>query len=288
MIPARFINVGVLDPAGFHATYTGIALAMDVEAPPLVMWGRARPHVSIGQSQASEVELAPGLDVPVVRRPLGGGAVWVDEFQYCYVLVLPLARAPRRPADWFEWGLRPAVATYRRFGLAVTRVEQDLWLDGRKIAGSGAATVNACAVFASSFLLRFPAARFAQTVSVPSPGYRAWLAEGLALTMTDWESHQRPPSGAALRRVFQAAIRSDLGWCIHASRLRATEATMRRTALEELAEADSGVRRKRVRDGIRLNAMSFLAETRCGGEIERVLNVAGAVVRREVVPVPGG
>jgi lipoate-protein ligase A len=284
MIAARFIDVGVLEPAWFHATYTGIALAMEDGAPPVVVWGRARPHISLGQSQAAEVELAPHVDVPVVRRPLGGGAVWVDENQHCYVLVAPLSRVPPRPADWFEWGLKPAVATYRRFCLAVGRVDQDLWLKGRKIAGSGAATIGACAVLASSFLIRFPAQRFARCVNSPSVAYREWLAAGLSATMTDWESHQRPPVAALLRRAYRAAIRCEVGWSLGTSTLRASERVMRQAALQELTEPGLGAGHKLVRDGIKLNARSFLTETSCGSEVERVLNVGGAVVRHEHVP----
>ena len=59
------------------------------------------------------------------------------------------------------------LATYRRFGLPVEWHGQDLWLAGRKIAGSGAATIGRCAVFASSFLLHFPAERFARCIASP-------------------------------------------------------------------------------------------------------------------------
>ena len=281
---ARFIDVGLLDPALFHATYAGLALALDAHASPVVVWGRAGPHLSIGQGQDAAAELAPDVDVPVVRRSLGGGAVWVDELQHCYVLVAPLARAPQRPADWFEWGLRPATATYRRFGLRVDRVEQDLWFAGRKIAGSGAATLGACAVFASSFLIRFPSHRFTRCVRAPSVAYRAWLATGLARTMTDWESHQRPPGAAELGRAFRAALQEQLGWKLRRSALGDSERISRNAALKDMTSEDWTAGGKAVPGGIRLNARSFLAETQCAGGMMRTLNVGGIIVRQEFVP----
>jgi lipoate-protein ligase A len=283
MIPARFIDLGVLDPGSFHATYAGVALALADGASPVILWGRARAHISLGQSQAADVELAPDIDVPVVRRPLGGGAVWIDERQHCHVLVVPLSLAPRRPADWYDWGLRPAVATYRRFGIAVVRVEEDLWLDGRKIAGSGAATLGACAVLASSFLIRFPAGRFARCMRSPSATYREWLAAGLAATMTDWESHQRPPRPAVLRRAYCDALRSELGWQPCFSKLRKSERAMRRVAHEDMMEPVLAPGRVHVQEGIKLNVRSFLIESSRGGDLERILKVGGTVVRRERV-----
>lgn len=109
--------------------------------------------------------------------------------------IAPLKFAPPRPAEWFEWGLAPAIATYRAFGLEIARCKEDLWLDERKIAGSSAATIEKCAVLASSFLLRFPVEHFARCIASPSSGFREWLIDGLKHAMTDWASHQPPPSG---------------------------------------------------------------------------------------------
>jgi lipoate-protein ligase A len=69
------------------------------------------------------------------------------------------ALAPPRHEDWYAWALAPAIATFRAFGLEVERRAEDLWHDGRKIAGSGAATIGRCAVVASSFLCGFRAER---------------------------------------------------------------------------------------------------------------------------------
>lgn len=279
MVSARFIDVGLLDPALFHATYTGIAEALPRGAAPVVMWGRSTPHISLGQSQDRRLELAADLDVPVVTRPLGGGAVWIDEAQHCLILIAPLAHASARPADWFEWGLAPVIATYRRFGLRVARREQDVWLAGRKIAGSGAATIGRSAVFASSFLLRFPAERFARCICGAAPGFRDWLIAGLREAMTDWQSHQLPPSAAELRRIFRREVELAFGWRLSDSALSSAELAARITALEELSDSQPTGRRQ-VAGGIKLNASTVLTERRSGSHIERSLSVDGVVIRR--------
>lgn len=290
MITARFIDIGVLEPALFHATYAGIAYATENNALPVVMWGRARPHVSLGQSQVRAVELAADIDWPVVTRLLGGGAVWVDESQYCFVLIAPLDHVPARPAEWFEWGLAPAIATYRCFGLPVERRGQDLWLRGRKIAGSGAATVDRCAVVASSFLLRFPVERFARCIASPagpdsgttSRAFQQWLIAGLGQAMTDWEEHTRPPRADELRRTFREAVEGSLRWRLVDSVLSEAERIARDEALAELAELSPADGQRVIPHGIRLNAATCLTERWEDERIVREITVDGAIVKRAV------
>jgi lipoate-protein ligase A len=287
-ISARFIDVGLLEPAQFHASYAGIAEALEPDEAPVVMWGRSAPHISLGQSQDRSVELAAELEVPVVTRPLGGGAVWVDESQYCCVLVAPLRHAPPRPAEWFAWGLEPVRATYDHFGLPVERHGQDLWLAGRKIAGSGAATIGRCAVFASSFLLHFPAERFARCIASPflpgeepaCNGFRDWLLTGLRQAMTDWASHQMPPAADALRHAFRAAVEQIMGWRLADSAPSAKEIAARTAALAELAEPWAPGGKRLVAGGVKLNAETFLYERRVGQSVELSLVRGGAVIRR--------
>lgn len=252
MRPARWIDLGVADPIAFHAAYAGLAEAQRPDADPLVVWGRARAHLCLGQSQG-RCELDEAIEVPVVRRPLGGGAVWVDEDQLSYAIVAPLGLAPLRHADWYGWALAPAIATFGAFGLEVERCAEDLWLARRKIAGSGAATIGRCAVVASSFLLRFPCARFAASVATPDSGFRTALQEALGTALTDWSSHAAPPDDEALAAAFRTALRDALGWNAVASVPERGECAAIETWREELA-APIEAGRPRVGDGIKLNA----------------------------------
>jgi lipoate-protein ligase A len=267
--PARWIDVGPADPLTFHATYAGLAAALHADAAPVIVWGRAAAHVCLGQSQG-RCELDDALAVPVVRRPLGGGAVWVDEDQLSYALVAPLGIAPRRHEDWYAWALAPAIATFRAFGLAVERRDEDLWLAGRKIAGSGAATIGACAVVASSFLLRFPHARFAASVASPDAAFRAALRAALGVAMTDWSSHAAPPDEEVLANAFRDALRATLGWDATSCGPAAEELTEIAAWRGELAEPIEGGR-PRIDGGIKLNAALCLVRDARTGEarIER-------------------
>lgn len=257
MIAARWFDLGVTDPLTFHSTYAGVADAQAMNPSPAVVWARVGAHICLGQSQGM-CELADTLEVPVVRRPLGGGAVWVDEMQLSYAIIAPLASVPRRHADWYEWALGPAIRTFRGFGLAVERHAEDLWLAGRKIAGSGAATIGRSAVVASSFLLRFPRARFACAVASGSQAFRARLLEALGVAMTDWAEHGVVPDEGSVRAAFRGALARHLGWNLQSAAENSAESAEIRNWRAELAEPiEAGI--PRVPDGIKLNTALTLA-----------------------------
>ena len=272
---ARWIDVGLVSPAIFHATYIGLANQQERGASPILMWGRSTGHICLGQHQHLIAELKHPLEVPVLQRPLGGGTVWVDEFQYCFVFIVPLDHVRSRPQQWFESYLAPAMATCRQFGLNVVRREQDIWLGNRKIGGSGAATIGHCAVLASSFLLHFPVERFVQCIACPSEGFRDWLKEALHEAMTDWETHCPVPDETRLAQALRENAQTSLGWAFSDSAPSELETKAREEALLEVAELDDTVGRRLIPNGIKLNARTFLTEREDKGNWARVLTVDG-------------
>ena len=294
-LPARWIDLGDLAPLDLHAAYIGIASAQDSEAAPIVLWGRsATPHLSLGASQSAEVELdlavceAQGL--PWIRRPLGGGTVLVDDRQFSFFVILPRAHAPGRPAlrphDIFPLLAPAMLETFQAFDLpAGTQGNHDFWVNGRKIAGTGAGMIGNCQVFTSSFMLDFDAARFTQLVAVPSAGFRQWLLEGLSGTMTSWRQQGVVPEAASLAVAFRQSLVRTLGWRLETSEIRQRErdaiAEARITLLDD-QDADwqsSAAGSRRVPWGIKLNAGSFLTERHWGEDWLRIMTRSGRIGR---------
>jgi len=255
---ARWIRLGLVEPLDLHASYAGLAAAQQRNAAPIVLWAQAKTHLCLGQSQGL-AEIDPGSALPVVRRPLGGGLGWVDEHQYVFVVIASTRIAPGRPSRWCPWALSPAVATYRDFGLRAYLNGADIWLQGRKIAGSSAATIGVCAVVASSFLVKFPAERFAAAVASPTPGFRQWLREGLALAMTEWAEHGDTPPERVLETTFRSRIEAQQGWQFESAWPTAVEQQAIEEARRELVEPLETCRRT-TRGGIKLNAEAHLVE----------------------------
>lgn len=126
---ARWIGVGAPEPASLRTLCEGLAQTQARDADPIVVWGKASGHVCFGE----------GFD-----------AVWVDEGQHLFVLIVPLRLAPGRPRRWVAWGLAPAIAACRGLGVRAYFEGRDLLVAGRKAAGAGCATIGACAVIVAS------------------------------------------------------------------------------------------------------------------------------------------
>ncbi len=210
--------------------------------------------------------------VEVLQRVLGGGTVLVDSAQYCFFLIFAgRSRPPRHPAV-FDRGLDVAARVYASFGLQSERVgATDLWLGGRKILGSGAATAGAAVIFGASFLRRFDAALFASLVRAPSDGFRRWLAEALDAAMTDWQTHARAPDEPALAAALHEAVREALGWTLSEDGLSSAEEAAVGELLAEGALAPEPGERRLIAGGIKLNHRTYLVENGAHADRLRLL-----------------
>ena len=253
MIRARWIDMGATAPQQFHDLYRDAAAAQPRDAEPIIFWGKPAPHICLGAHQSREAELNPACPHPVVRRSLGGGTVWLDPRQYCFILVAP-ATGWGPPATWFDKALAPMIATYRAFGLSVERHGRDVWLSRSKIAGSGAATIGLSALLGSSFMLDFDAGSFAEAIACPSCQYRSLLRKALAGAMTSWRQHGTPPPESEIRTAFRKHLSDRFGWDIYDDQLRDSECV----ATDEMTEDGSST--KAVANGVKINDATFLLE----------------------------
>ena len=132
-IAARWIRLG---PSGAHdlrAACGGLAISQPRRAAPIVLWGRASAAIA-------------------------GELLYAEEGHFTFVLIAPLGLAPGRASRWRAWGLAPALATYRQFGVRAYLDEDVLCLNGHRIGESGALALGGCALVAGSFLPRLPMA----------------------------------------------------------------------------------------------------------------------------------
>jgi len=135
---ARWIRLGVTEPPQFEAAYASLAAAQARAAAPILVWGES-------------------------------------EAAYLFALIASRKLAPGRCARWLSWGLAPAVATYRQFGVPAYLDAHGVWLHGRRIAEACVAAIGECAVIASSFVARFPATCVATPSAVLEDAFRLRL-----------------------------------------------------------------------------------------------------------------
>ena len=157
----------------------------------LCLLSPSAPYVCIGfhQDASHEVDLeyCAARHIPVFRRDLGGGAVYLDGEQLFFQLILhrdnPLA--PRRKEAFYETFLAPVIAVYRRLGIpARFKPVNDVVVGGKKISGTGAAEIGDCIVFVGNLIRDFNFTEMTRVLKVPDEKFRDKIHSTLIENLT--------------------------------------------------------------------------------------------------------
>ena len=139
----------------------------------------ATPYVCIGYHQdvAQDVDLdyCQSRGVPVFRRDLGGGAVYLDGNQLFYQIILRKdnPQVPRNKRAFYEKFLQPVIDVYRRIGIpAGYKPINDVITGSRKISGTGVGEIGDCVVFVGNLIVDFDYEAMARVLRVPDEKFR--------------------------------------------------------------------------------------------------------------------
>ena len=139
----------------------------------------ATPYICLGfhqdAGQEIDLEFARANHIPVFRREVGGGAVYLDSGQLFYQLVIRADRqgVPRNKAAFYRMFLQPVVDTYRAFGVhAEYKPVNDIIANGRKVSGNGAAEIEGMLVLVGNFILDFNYEMMSRSLRVPDEKFR--------------------------------------------------------------------------------------------------------------------
>ena len=139
----------------------------------------ASPYVCIGYHQDLEqevdLEFCRAHDIPIFRREVGGGAVFLDGNQLFFHLILkhdnPIA--PKRIDAFYQKFLKPVIAVHHRIGLQVEyKPVNDLIFQNRKISGTGAGEIGDSIVFVGNLILDFDYETMARVLKIPDEKFR--------------------------------------------------------------------------------------------------------------------
>ena len=208
----RIIDLGAVPALRSQAVYHGVAAAMAPQDDPvLILVGTNEPYVCVGMHQnvEAEVDLAycAAAGLPVLRRNVGGGAVYLDGNQLFFQFVVPVDRAPRRLEAMYSFFVAPVLDAYQSLGIqARLRPINDIHVNDRKIGGTGAARIEEATVFVGSFLLDFDTQTMARCLKVSSEKFR----DKLKVTLDDYLTTVRrelghvPPREDLIARFLRA------------------------------------------------------------------------------------
>jgi lipoate-protein ligase A len=139
----------------------------------------ATPYVCIGyfQDVEQEVDVAYCREhgIPIFRREVGGGAVFLDGEQLFYQLIIhrdnPLVPASKEA--FYRQFLQAPIAAYRALGIpAEYKPVNDIVANGRKISGNGVGEIGDYVVFVGNLIVDFDYETMARVLNVPDEKFR--------------------------------------------------------------------------------------------------------------------
>lgn len=190
MRPVRLVDAGSAPAVRSQTVYHAAARAMTPDTPDtIIVVSPAEPYVCVGfhQDLEQEVDLPYCAEhgLPVLRREVGGGAVYLDSGQVFLQWVFHGRSLPSKLEEQFELYVRPLVETYRALGIAAElRPVNDVHVAGKKIGGTGAAQIGEARVLVGSLMFDFDKRTMSRVLKVPSEKMRDKVFASLEEYMT--------------------------------------------------------------------------------------------------------
>jgi lipoate-protein ligase A len=186
----------------------------------LILLRPATPYVCIGYHQdlMQEVDVAycEAHDIPIFRREVGGGAVYLDGDQLFYQLVLHKDRpvANQSKASFYNALLAPVVNAYGRLGIPAQYkpVNDVITAHGRKISGNGAGEIGDYVILVGNLIVDFDYDTMVHVLKVPDEKYRDKVFKSMRENLSTMKRElERLPSWAEMRTVLTEEFAQVLG-----------------------------------------------------------------------------
>lgn len=266
----RVIDFGLVPALRSQAVYHGLAKLIDEDSDPILSLSSPEtPYVCVGRHQEVNKEVDEAFcaehNLPVYRRRVGGGAVYLDHNQLFTHFIYPRKKAPEFAKNLYPMFIEPVVRTYKDFGIdAVYRPVNDIQVNGRKIGGTGAASIGEATLMVGSFMYDFDTETMSKCLKVPSEKFRDKLRQTLNDYMTTMVKELgTPPDRTTLLENFLGHCRDVLG--VEPEFDQPTEAELAAIAEAEAELADPdfiNLKGKKLVDmGVKISASTHLTES---------------------------
>ena len=206
----RVADFGLVSALRSQTLWHALAYGVSRGAPPTLSFMRpSRPYVGLGyhrRLEEADLDACREAGLPVYRRMVGGGVVYLDEHQQFFQICLPTAAVPRNRAAALRQLLAPAVAAFRAVGVPA-ELDDDLEIvvGEAKVCGHGAAQVDDAVVLVGNLIERFDHAAAARVLALPDE-VRAEVLRLMRRYVTS-----TPADSAAFRAAAVSAYAEALG-----------------------------------------------------------------------------
>jgi lipoate-protein ligase A len=209
MSSIRLLDLGFVSPLHSQTVYHAVGHAMTADSPDtIILVSPEQPYVCIGYHQDLEkevdLEYCRSAGLPVYRREVGGGAVYLDAGQLFVQWAFQPGSLPADLETRFALYVRPLVETYQALGIpAYLRPINDVHVGGKKIGGTGAAQMGIAEVVVGSLMFTFDKATMARVLRVSTEKMRDKVFQGLEQYMTTMQE-QLPalPERELVKRLY--------------------------------------------------------------------------------------
>ncbi|MEO5919108.1 MAG: biotin/lipoate A/B protein ligase family protein [Candidatus Limnocylindrales bacterium] len=258
-VPIRLLDLGTVDPVRSQTIYHAVGYSMTPTSPDTIMLvSPDAPYVSIGRHQDVDREVdravCADLGFPIIRREIGGGAVYLDGNQLFTQWIFAADHLPPTVEGRFALYCDTLVQTYRALGIeAAYRPVNDIHVNGRKIGGTGAARMDNAEVVVGSLMFDFDILTMSRVLKVPSEKFRDKVYQTLSEYMTTMTRELgEAPDRAPVIEAYVATCSAALGRPIELGSLRDDELALAdqldaRFASLEWLEEGGGLRRAGVK-----------------------------------------
>ena len=172
----QLFNLGKVTWKETQLLYHSLAL---LGRESLCLVSPSSPYVCIGfhQDVEQEVDLdfCKSHQIPVFRREVGGGAVYLDGHQLFFQLIIQRDNpiAPKRIDAFYKKFLQPIIDVHKCIGLSVNyKPINDLVIENRKISGTGAGEIGDAIVFVGNLILDFDYEMMSKVLKIPDEKFR--------------------------------------------------------------------------------------------------------------------
>lgn len=190
MNPIRLLLLGPTHWLKTQSVYHALAEMMTADSPDTIILAQPlQPYLCLGYHQELHATLdraaCARMHLPIVRRRVGGGATYLDVNQLFYQCVFHHTRVPALITGVYARLLAAPVAALQRLGLkAELRGENEIEVNGKRIAGIGGARIGEAAVVVGNVLFDFNYDKMIRAWRVPSESFRQLAADALRERLT--------------------------------------------------------------------------------------------------------
>ena len=166
---------------------------MNIEA--LVIVSPKTPYISIGYFQDAKQEVSLDYckkeNLPIIRREVGGGTVYLDRNQIFYHIIWNKDNKefPKKISDIYKHLSIPPIETYEEFGIETKfrEVNDIVTSKSKKIAGLGGADIHDSMVFVGSLILDFDFNKMVNAIKIPDEKFRDKIYKTMEENVTTME-----------------------------------------------------------------------------------------------------